>query len=312
MMITSRRCATGIRFPAIGLMLTVFLCGSVCMGQATDRPAPTHANVSYGDHERNVLDLWLADSPTATPLVLYIHGGGFRGGTKDSLQTGSLRTLLAAGITVAAVEYRLISDARLPAAHHDCRRALQFLRSRAGQWNTDKARVAAFGGSAGAQLCMWLAFHDDMADATSTDPVERESTRLTCVATNGGQTTMDFEWWQKWIPGYETPHRDPFEAVDAETEEELRQIVADVSALSLVSADDPPIYMTYAQRPDDPVPADPQRARGWKVHHVVFGVKLKEKMEALGVEAHLRHPGAKTAHESREQFLIDKLTKADD
>jgi acetyl esterase len=273
------------------------------------KPAPQQKNVAYGPHERNVLDLWQAKSEKPTPLVVYIHGGGFRAGSKESLNAGTLRELLDAGISVAAVNYRFVSHAPLPAAHHDCRRALQFLRSKAGAWNLDKTRVGAFGGSAGAQLCMYLAFHDDMADRDSDDPIARESTRLTCVATNGGQTTMDVEWWKKHIPDYDAPHRNFFETFGVKTKEEYLKKVADVSALSLISKDDVPIFMTYGMKPDDPVPDDARRARGWKVHHVVFGVKLKEKMDALGIEADLKYPGARTTYRSVSHFFIEKLTK---
>ena len=292
---------------AWSMMLSVF--ASVGLGQNRGKPAPTHENVAYGPHEQNVLDLWLADSAAPTPLVAYIHGGGFRGGSKNSLNARTLRELLEAGISVAAIEYRFISHKRLPAAHFDCRRAVQFSRSKADTWNLDKNRFGAFGGSAGAQLSMWLAFHDEMAQPESDDPIQRESTRLACVATSGGQTTMDFDLWQKWIPGYDAPHRDPHEAFEVDSEEELRKIVADVSALDLISADDPPIHMSYGMAPDDPVPTDPKRARGWKVHHVIFGVKLKEKMDALGVEADLKYRGNSSTYSSVAHFFKAKLTK---
>ena len=89
--------------------------------------------------------------------------------------------------------------APLPTAHHDARRALQFICSGADNWNIDKNKVAAFGGSAGTQICMWLAFTDDMAKPESADPIERESTRLTCVATAGGQTGNSAEFWKQTI-----------------------------------------------------------------------------------------------------------------
>jgi acetyl esterase/lipase len=297
--------------PAV-LTLSVLLLAykSVSLAQDRLKPAPTHKDFPYAPHDSNVMDVWLAESPTPTPLVLYIHGGGFRGGSKNSLAAPALRALLDAGISVAAIEYRLIGVAKLPAAHHDCRRALQLLRSKAEEWNFDTTRVGAFGGSAGAQICMWLAFHDEMADPKSDDPIERESTRLTCVATNGGQTTMDFDWWMKHVPGYDQPHRDVHESFDFEDEEELGKIVAEISALSLISDDDPPIHMQYGQNPKDPVPPDPQKARGWKVHHVTFGIKLKEKMDELGVEADLHYPRAPAGtYESREDFFIKKLTE---
>ncbi len=276
--------------------------------RAPAKPEPTYKNIAYASHERNVLDLWQTKSESPVPLVVYIHGGGFYGGNKEGINARTLQELLDAGISVAAINYRLISHAPLPAAHFDSRRALQFLRSKSKEWSIDKTRVGAFGGSAGAQICMWLAFHDEMADPESSDPVEHESTRLSCVATSSGQTTMDVDWWMNWVPGYEEPHRDFFGTFGVHTKEEYLKKVAEVAALSLISEDDPPIFMTYGMAPDDPVPTEPQRARGWKVHHVIFGVKLKEKMDALGIEADLKYPGAHNTYKSISHFFIEKLT----
>lgn len=276
--------------------------------QGREMIQPTMADSPYGPHERNVLDFYQAKSDKPVPLVLYIHGGGFRGGSKKSLNQAVLRELLAAGISVAAIEYRLVPKYPLPTAHRDCLRALQFIRSKASQWNIDKNRIGAFGGSAGAQICMWLAFHDDMADSQNSDPLERESSRLTCVATNGGQTTMDFAWWRQWVPGYKEPHRNIAEVFGNITDEQLRRTVEDISALSLITRDDPPIFMSFGMKPEDPVPTDSVRARGWKVHHVIFGVKLKERMDQLGIEADLKYPGAKTKYSSIPSFFIAKLS----
>ena len=128
---------------------------------------PTHANVKYGKHARQVFDIWLADSSSPTPLAIYIHGGGFKGGSKEKLKAAELSQLLKSGISVAAINYRFMTTAPLPTPHHDARRALQYMRSKASEWNIDKNRVAAFGGSAGAQICMWLAFTNVMAKPTA-------------------------------------------------------------------------------------------------------------------------------------------------
>ncbi|MBT3269412.1 alpha/beta hydrolase [Candidatus Poribacteria bacterium] len=274
------------------------------------RPEPTRRDVRYGPRTRNTLDFWASPADGDSPLALYIHGGGFVGGSKDGIETSVLRELLGAGIAVAAMNYTFVTEERIPAAHHDGRRALQFLRANAGEWGIDKARVGSFGGSAGAQVCMYLGYHADMADPDAADPVERESTRLTCVATNGGQTSRDFTWWMEHLPGYDAPHVPPEMMFSIEPESELRALMQEVSALSLVSAGDPPICMSYGMRPDDPVPTDHAEAVGWQVHHVIFGIKLKERMDALGLESHVRYPGEHAGYASNVAFLVEKLTSA--
>jgi len=210
------------RIKSLSLTTIFALIISVSFAQKKELPEPDFANVSYGNYERNVLDIWLAKTNKPCPLVVYIHGGGFKAGSKESLKFNILTELLEAGISVAAINYRYISQAPLPAAHEDSKLALQFLRNKAKEWNIDNNHVAAFGGSAGAQICMWLAFSDEMANPAASNPIEKESTRLTCVATNGGQTTMDFDLWVEWIPGYDKPHVDLKASSDIKTEEELK------------------------------------------------------------------------------------------
>src|SRR6266550_4606433 len=70
-------------------------------GEAS-RPKPDLADFKYGPHERNVLDLWKAKSDKPTPLVVFIHGGGFRGGSKEALSPALLDGCRKAGISVMA------------------------------------------------------------------------------------------------------------------------------------------------------------------------------------------------------------------
>ena len=155
-----------------------------------EKPPPGLQGVSYGPHERNVFDLWLPKAGQPTPLVLFIHGGGFKGGDKSGVNPGNLRQYLSAGWAVASINYRLTNTAPAPAAYLDCGRALQHLRHHAKQWRIDPKRIASTGSSAGAGTSLWLAFHDDLADPKSTDPIARESTRLTCVVVIGWHTSV--------------------------------------------------------------------------------------------------------------------------
>ncbi|MBM3855390.1 MAG: alpha/beta hydrolase, partial [Verrucomicrobia bacterium] len=163
------------RRPALAFGLFAGLCGAACAAQApkkaAPKPPPDLAEISYGPHPRHVLDLWKAPSPGPAPLVVFIHGGGFRGGSKEALSAVLLKGLLARGISVMAINYRLSPEVVFPAHYRDSARAIQFARSRAREWNLDPQRIGATGGSAGAGTSLWLGFHDDLADPRSPDPV---------------------------------------------------------------------------------------------------------------------------------------------
>src|SRR5210317_372943 len=144
-------------------------------------------DVAYGNHPRQVLDFYQAKSDKPTPVVFYIHGGGWRGGDKRT----NPKAFLDKGISVVAINYRYVQNGvadkvepPVKAPLEDAARALQFVRSQAAAWNLDKKRIGATGGSAGACSSLWLSFHDDLAELDSDDPVARESTRLYCAAVN--------------------------------------------------------------------------------------------------------------------------------
>src|SRR5207247_1560778 len=108
--------------------------------------------------------------------------------------------------SVVSINYRFVSEAAAAGIKppvqwplHDAARALQFVRSKADEWNLDKSRIAASGSSAGACSALWLAFHDDLADPKSSDPTGRESTRLFCAAVVRAQTSLDPKQMTKWI-----------------------------------------------------------------------------------------------------------------
>ena len=99
---------------------------------------------------------------------------------------------------MVSIDYRYIRQAEAEEVKppvigplNEAARALQFVRSKGAGWKLDKTRVGAFGGSAGGASSLWLALHSDLADPNSSDPIARESTRLTCAAVLQAQTTLD-------------------------------------------------------------------------------------------------------------------------
>ena len=276
-------------------------------------PKPTLTEVRYGPHERHVLDFWKAESASPAPLAFVIHGGGWSGGEKERVDRFvDVAALLKAGVSVVSINYRFIkhgeAEGILPpvkAPLHDAARALQFVRSKAAEWNLDKTRVGAAGGSAGACSSLWLAFHDDLADPRSADPVARESSRLQCAAVTGAQTTLDPQQMKTWTPNSRYGGHAFGVGGFAEflaAREKILPWIAEYSPYALVNAGDPPVYLIYS--------APPALGQDQKdpTHTSNFGVKLQEHCAANRVPCELVYPGAPNVkHATPTAFLIATL-----
>lgn len=295
------------------VVLAVSVCAARCVAAdddpQTQRP-PTFADVSYGPHARNVLDFWKAEGDGPRPLLVYIHGGGWTGGDKKQ-DTKRYEPFLSKGVSCAAINYRLTGEAPLPAPVHDAARAIQFLRTRAPEWNIDTKHIALTGGSAGACTSMWLLFHDDLADPRAEDPVLRESTRVCAAAVNAGQTSIDPKVIEDWLGPNVLKHRMINMAVGEKSIEEAlknyerhKALYVEFSPYNHVDAGDGPLYMTY--------PGDmtlPSKDAGHGIHHPVYGVKLKEKSASVGHECHLVIPQVSNSEKyaNPDAFLLAKL-----
>ncbi|MGB8165864.1 MAG: alpha/beta hydrolase [Chthoniobacteraceae bacterium] len=108
------------------------------------------------------LDLYLPEkSDGPRPLIVWIHGGGWRAGTKD--RSPAVR-LMDAGFAVASVEYRLSSVAIFPAQIEDCKAAIRFLRAHATEYGIDAAHIGVWGSSAGGHLVAMLGTTGDVKE----------------------------------------------------------------------------------------------------------------------------------------------------
>lgn len=103
-------------------------------------------------HDRQKLDLYVPAEPKG-PLMVWIHGGGWRGGTKSNPPG---LAMLKNGVTVASVEYRFSQDAIFPAQIEDCKAAIRWLRAHAAEYGYRKDMIAAWGASAGGHLVAML------------------------------------------------------------------------------------------------------------------------------------------------------------
>ncbi len=123
------------------------------------------------------LDLFLPDAPSAkpAPLVVYIHGGAWISGDKDSTHAPAV---LGPPYAVASVNYRLAQQAPFPAQIHDCKAAVRWLRAHAATYGIDPHRIGAWGSSAGGHLAALL--------GTSGGIAELEGTVGDCLGVSSG------------------------------------------------------------------------------------------------------------------------------
>lgn len=285
-------------------------------------PMPSQRNVPYGSDARQVLDLYRAGTTAATPVAIYIHGGAWIKGDKSDLR--GIRDLLDAGISVVAINYRYCPPANpsdnTPAVSiplNDAARALQFVRSKAGEWNLDRRRVGVWGISAGACSALWLATHPDQADAGG-DAISHESTRPCCAAGIYAQTSLDPVEMREWVgphiaygahafglPMADTPER-RFEAF-VQARPRLVGWLSEYSPAALLSADDPPVFLDYLDfslTPNEPLAA-------YYTHSPGFGIGFSRRAASIGAECHLRYAGREDARFTGwKDFLIHTLTKA--
>jgi len=156
--------------------------------KTTDKDGTTAiTNAKYGPHYRNVMDLWLPKSDKPTPIVMYIHGGGFVGGDKSHGHRQPMRAkCLAAKVAFGTMNYRFLKHASYQEIMFDGARAIQSLRANARQLNIDPRRIGVYGHSAGAIMSMWLGFHPDVGRRGSKDRVGRFSS---LVSVTGGLLT---------------------------------------------------------------------------------------------------------------------------
>ena len=115
-------------------------------------------NIEYANPDNEHLQLDLA-RPKATsallPAVLCIHGGGFRAGSREGYDKLCL-SFAQHGFVAATITYRLAPKYQFPAAVHDCKAAVRWLRGNAGKYNLDPKRIGVTGGSAGGHLAQFL------------------------------------------------------------------------------------------------------------------------------------------------------------
>ncbi|EDY83479.1 hypothetical protein VDG1235_3106 [Verrucomicrobiia bacterium DG1235] len=142
---------------------------AIVLATATLQAAPTQSDILYVADSTNPahrLDLYLpANNQTPAPLIVWTHGGAWRGGTKDSV---GIEAMTERGWAIASVEYRLSTEAPFPALIHDIKAAIRYLRANAAELHLDPNTFVIAGDSAGGHLAalVGLSSHDPYLEGT--------------------------------------------------------------------------------------------------------------------------------------------------
>ena len=201
-------------------------------------------DIAYDDdHASQMLDVYPAKTETPAPVMVYIHGGGWRGGSKKRIPEFLAQANTEGWLAVVSVEYRFTDVATHPAQVDDCARAIQFVRQNAKKWNLDPSRIGVTGGSAGGHLSAYIALQDDEAKPDSKDPIERQSSRVSFAIPFAGPT----DWGLLGKVKHDHPAYRQLLGYEPGTaaEEMSADLKKDVSPLKFVSPDDPPFLIVH-------------------------------------------------------------------
>ncbi|MBI1246698.1 prolyl oligopeptidase family serine peptidase [bacterium] len=216
--------------------------------------------------DSQLLDLYLPlTAKQKTPVVVWVHGGGWKQGSKDRCQAS---WMVANGYAVASINYRLLDEGQWPAQIDDCRAAIRWLRVNAKEFNLDAEHIGVWGGSAGGHLVALMGTLDTPAD-------EKISSRVQAVC--------------DWYGPSDLLTMPPNVLSAGRTEEDLAksngarllggtvrdrpELAKQASALYQVSKNDAPFLIMHGDK-DPGVPLDQSQ-------------RLNEKLQAAGVPTSL-------------------------
>lgn len=245
--------------------------------QATGDP-PVTIQYAEVDGRPLLLDLHLPDSTDEAPLVVYIHGGAWRSGSRTRMPLGRL---VRRGFAVASVDYRLSPEARFPAQVHDIKAAIRFLRAHDASYSYESRRIGIAGSSAGGHLAALVGVTNGHASLEgSVGNHAAESSDIQAAVSYFGATNL------LTILAQSTPHglkvRAPalkllLGASPLENERQARV----ASPVQHVDSDDPPLYLLHGDQ-------DPQMPinQAHELHGAYQRAGLEVRFDILHGEAH--------------------------
>lgn len=228
---------------------------AVARAQPSGQPTPprppegaiVHHDLAYvsNGHERQKLDLYLPKDGTNLPLIINIHGGAFKMGSKEQ---GVPLEYLAQGHAVASINYRLSQHAKFPAQLEDGKTAVRWLRAHASEYRLDPNRFAAWGGSAGGHLAAMLGTTGDTKEFDVGANLD-QSSRVQAVVDYFGPTDF-LQMDAHRLPSSMThdPANSPESELIGGAIQENKDKAAKANPITYVTPGDPPFLICHGDK----------------------------------------------------------------
>ena len=257
-------------------------------------------NLHYGPCVKQVFDLYKAESGEPTPVIIVIHGGGYMTGDRETElkygpeYTSLYQELLSKGISVASLEYRLTDEVYFPMQMADCARAILHIYDNKGKWNLDGGNIILAGGSAGANIALWLAAGGYKNIGTDVfAEFYKIAGCIKALVLFRGPVSNDQSFYSRhiyagtdrkafWLPRFYGV--DNFEEMN---NEKTAQMIREAEILNFIGHDVPPLYMNFKYPLHEGLLG--QDANDDEVFHSAgYGKKIHDICSALGRESILR------------------------
>lgn len=236
-------------------LIAVSICWSMCMPVAAQGGQRIERDIQYvpnGDESQR-LDLYLPEQPGDKPLpiIVWIHGGGWRAGNKQGCPAQGFVNM---GYIAASVEYRFSQKAVFPAQIQDCQAAIRWLRANSKKYNIDPDHIGIWGGSAGGHLVALLGTSGGKKAFPPIGGNEEQSDRVQAVCDFYGPANFSSVMQQaaddknvRCIYQFNTPS-DPYSCLIGAKLGEDKEKTDAVSPIHYVSSDNPPILIMHGDR----------------------------------------------------------------
>ena len=170
-------------FTCVGILLSLAIIGRVDAALTEPDNLIWEEGIVYSTPAGESMTLNMArpkSDSAMRPAILCIHGGGFRAGKRESYDS-LCKKFAEKGFVAVTITYRLAPKHQFPAAVHDCKAAVRWLRANAAKYNIDPAKIGVTGGSAGGHLAQFLGVTANVPEFEGTGGNLEQPSHVTCV-----------------------------------------------------------------------------------------------------------------------------------